>query len=83
MANANPKSRPRKYERTLTVSTSSHSPHVRDSGSQQWTSHDGEGVHRTVPYIRLKGLWLETAGFQPERKVRVEVSHGRLVITHR
>lgn len=33
------------------------------------------------PFIRLCGHWLRDAGFLPQMKVRVEVAHGRIVIT--
>ncbi|MBC3810103.1 SymE family type I addiction module toxin [Undibacterium aquatile] len=33
------------------------------------------------PFIRLCGHWLRDAGFLPQMKVRVEVEHGRIVIT--
>jgi hypothetical protein len=32
------------------------------------------------PHLRIKGRWLEEAGFPVGTKVNVEVSHGRLVI---
>jgi hypothetical protein len=34
-----------------------------------------------VPWIRLKGLWLEEAGFSPESKLRIRVMTNCLVIT--
>lgn len=34
-----------------------------------------------VPFIRLRGRWLEAAGFEVGATVRVEVARGRLVIT--
>jgi len=33
-----------------------------------------------VPYLRLRGRWLRNAGFAIGRKVKVEVSDGRLMI---
>jgi toxic protein SymE len=33
------------------------------------------------PWIQLAGRWLEEAGFTPGQRVRVNVEHGRLVIT--
>nr|WP_240763532.1 SymE family type I addiction module toxin [Paraburkholderia silviterrae] len=33
------------------------------------------------PWIKLSGRWLELAGFEAGQRVRVEVQHGRLVIT--
>ncbi|MFX1763292.1 SymE family type I addiction module toxin [Paraburkholderia sp. A1RI-2L] len=33
------------------------------------------------PWIKLAGRWLELAGFEAGRRVRVEVHQGKLVIT--
>jgi toxic protein SymE len=33
------------------------------------------------PWIKLAGRWLEQAGFEAGQHVRVQVEHGRLVIT--
>jgi len=33
-----------------------------------------------APFLRLKGRWLDRAGFPIGSKVRVEVSQGRLII---
>ena len=35
---------------------------------------------RSVPYVRLCGLWLKDAGFAIGQRIRVEVSEGRLTI---
>jgi hypothetical protein len=43
-----------------------------------WT---GQGAPRPdVPYLRLRGRWLERAGFAIGGKVKIEISEGRLVI---
>ena len=34
-----------------------------------------------LPWIRLRGLWLEQAGFLPQARIRVRVMRGCLVIT--
>lgn len=34
-----------------------------------------------LPWIRLRGLWLEQAGFAPQTRVRVRIMRGCLVIT--
>ena len=34
-----------------------------------------------TPWIRLRGLWLEQAGFSPKTKVRIRVMTDCLVIT--
>lgn len=33
------------------------------------------------PWIRLRGLWLQQAGFTPQTRIRVRVMRGCLVIT--
>lgn len=34
-----------------------------------------------IPWIRLRGLWLQQAGFTPQARIRVRVMNGCLVIT--
>lgn len=34
-----------------------------------------------LPWIRLRGLWLQQAGFSPHARIRVRVMQGCLVIT--
>lgn len=34
-----------------------------------------------LPWIRLRGMWLEQAGFVPRTRIRVRVMYGCLVIT--
>jgi len=34
-----------------------------------------------VPYLRLRGYWLEQAGFAVGQRVRVDVVGGRITIT--
>ncbi|WP_190275164.1 SymE family type I addiction module toxin [Collimonas fungivorans] len=37
--------------------------------------------HAQKPWIRLHGVWLKEAGFNPQTKVKVRVMQGCLVIT--
>jgi toxic protein SymE len=41
-------------------------------------------MHRGLPncWIKLSGRWLEHAGFDPGKRVRIQVEHGKLVINH-
>ncbi|VWC80099.1 hypothetical protein BLA50215_01175 [Burkholderia lata] len=32
-------------------------------------------------WMKLSGRWIEAAGFEPEQRLRIEVTHKRLVIT--
>ena len=41
----------------------------------------GHGGDREVPYIRLRGHWLQRAGFPPNGRIRVSVRDGCLVMT--
>ena len=34
-----------------------------------------------LPWIRLRGMWLQQAGFIPQMRVRVRIMRGCLVIT--
>jgi len=60
-------------ERRLTVSSSLR---VSRAGAPWQVPEVAE-----VPFLRLNGVWLAGAGFPVGRKVRVEVSSERLVIT--
>lgn len=84
MANSNPKTRPSKQERILTISTSGYQPPDIDDPLRTIEIKNWEEArpYVSVPYIRLKGQWLEDAGFHRRQRVRVAVGHGRLVITH-
>jgi Toxin SymE, type I toxin-antitoxin system len=42
--------------------------------------HEQEKRHPRAPYLRLKGRWLDQAGFPIGARVRVEASPGRLTI---
>lgn len=68
---AKAKHRPSTAERRITVGTS-HYPALRDR------DYAGD---RDVPYIRLRGHWLQRAGFPPNGRIRVSVRDGCLVMT--
>jgi hypothetical protein len=38
-------------------------------------------LNRAVPWVQLKGLWLEAAGFAINTTVHVRVMHGCVVLT--
>lgn len=44
-------------------------------------SYNESRPDRVVPYLRLKGQWLEALGFEVGETVRVATEPGRLVIT--
>ena len=39
------------------------------------------GTEQVVPFIRLRGRWLEQAGFRTGQNVKVEIQPGCLVLT--
>jgi toxic protein SymE len=43
--------------------------------------NDPAGAGRSVPWIQLKGYWLNHAGFQINTPVKVRVMEGCLVLT--
>ena len=40
-----------------------------------------ESYPRQIPWLRLRGNWLATAGFPPQTRIKVRVMQGCLVIT--
>lgn len=67
---AKAKRRPSTAERHITV------------GTTHYPALQGEyGGDRNVPYIRLRGHWLRSAGFPPNGRIRVRVLDGCLVMT--
>jgi len=40
-----------------------------------------ERLKRKIPWIQLRGLWVQQVGFMPHTKVRVRIMQGCLVIT--
>lgn len=68
---AKAKHRPATTERRITVGTS------------HYPAHQGHayGADRAVPYIRLRGHWLQRAGFPPNGRIRVCILDGCLIMT--
>jgi toxic protein SymE len=60
-------------ERRLTISTLRQPCSAGSAYSPQ--------ADRLVPYLRMRGRWLEELGFACGSAVRVETAPGRLVIT--
>ena len=60
-------------ERRLTVSTLREPRPPRDLYNAR--------PDRVVPFLRMRGRWLEELGFEAGVRVRVETSPGRLVLT--
>ncbi|HYD61599.1 MAG TPA: SymE family type I addiction module toxin [Noviherbaspirillum sp.] len=62
--------------------------HTRDEPAPQGSKHERfltvslypEAILR-MPWIRLRGQWLQQAGFVPQARVRVRIMQGCLVIT--
>lgn len=39
------------------------------------------GSYKTVPQIRLQGVWLEKLGYEPGAELRVECKEGKIIIS--
>ncbi len=63
-------------DRTLTIS----SLYPSSSAPSGWRSVRQARRQRAVPFLRLSGRWLESAGFEIGSKVRVVVEADRLVV---
>ena len=49
--------------------------------STQYRPQMGGRYYKKVPSLRIYGNWLQEAGFEPAKLVRVEVRDNQLVIT--
>ncbi|TBU81902.1 SymE family type I addiction module toxin [Phytopseudomonas dryadis] len=71
MAKANHRAITPKTERFATVAADYYPPL-----GEQFYAGD-----RVIPGLRLRGLWLQQAGFEVNEKIRIRVMQGCLVIT--
>ena len=55
-------------------------PPVLNPCMKAWSLTVGYGPLGGMPYRRLRGRWLRDAGSAIGRKVKVEVSEGRLIL---
>lgn len=77
MADANHKSRPFVLERFVTVQESWRHP-------KNWAkllNHPKCAPPTPYPWIKLAGLWIEEAGFEPGQRVKITVAREKLIIT--
>ncbi|WP_250516377.1 SymE family type I addiction module toxin [Caballeronia sp. INDeC2] len=79
MANANLKARPPVTERFVTIQQAWRPPHYSSLYATQPLYSKARST--TFASLRLAGVWLENAGFEPGSRVRVHIEHGRLTIT--
>jgi hypothetical protein len=54
---------------------------VNESRYMRKLKDDPVGAGRAVPWIQLKGHWLQRAGFEIDTPVKVRVMDGCLVLT--
>ncbi|WP_199779047.1 SymE family type I addiction module toxin [Burkholderia sp. BE12] len=60
---------------------------IQESYRDRTVSPNHRGKYRpktppvAYPWMKLSGRWIETAGFEPAQRVRIEVTQQRLVIT--
>jgi hypothetical protein len=53
---------------------------VSSSHPESRAHHPRQSLSTPMPFLRLRGRWLDQAGFTIGAPVRVEVSAGRLVV---
>jgi len=69
------------------MATTKHRPTTADKRITVGTAHypallgRDRGGDREVPYIRLRGHWLQRAGFPLNGRIRVSVRNGCLIMT--
>lgn len=54
---------------------------VLATGYPPLKTNPGSGAYRHVPWINLRGFWLEQAGFSIGTPYTIEVYEGKLVFT--
>jgi hypothetical protein len=53
-------------------------------GSEKWRTKPSSGnTVREHPFLRIRGKWMESAGFHEGIKVDIKIDGDRLVITKR
>ncbi|CAD6514294.1 SymE family type I addiction module toxin [Paraburkholderia sabiae] len=75
MADAHLKARPPVTERFMTIQQSRR---FQRNWRKPWHLRTDPPL---FPWFKLAGRWIEQAGFMPGQRVRINVEHGRLVIT--
>lgn len=48
--------------------------------SRKGSSWYGGGIYKTVPQIRLQGMWLEKYGFKPGNNIKIECKSKKIII---
>jgi toxic protein SymE len=75
MADANLKARSPATERFVTIQQSRRE-------SRNWHKPPYQRTEPPLfPWLKLAGRWIEQAGFKAGQRVKINVEHGRLIIT--
>ena len=72
-----------KSEARLTQNNACHERHIKVNHTYYLhkLKDDPTGAGRPVPWIQLKGYWLQQAGFEIDTPLKVRVMPGCLVLT--
>ena len=72
-----------KLEARLTQNKSAHERKIKVNHTYYThkSKNDPSGAGRRIPWIQLKGDWLQQAGFEISTPVKVRVMNGCLVLT--
>jgi hypothetical protein len=50
-------------------------------GAQLYPIREERGSVEVIPYVRLRGRWLDTLGFDVGSRLKIEAEHGRITLT--
>jgi hypothetical protein len=50
-------------------------------GAQLYPIREERGSVEVIPYVRLRGRWLDKLGFDVGSRLKIEAEHGRITLT--
>lgn len=50
-------------------------------GAQLYPIREEYGSEEVIPYVRLRGRWLDALGFDVGSRLKIETEHGRITLT--
>ncbi len=50
-------------------------------GAQLYPIREERGGVEVIPYVRLRGRWLDKLGFDVGSRLKIEAEHGRITLT--
>ena len=50
-------------------------------GAQLYPTREERGSVEVIPYVRMRGRWLENLGFGVGSRLKIDAEHGRITLT--